>query len=92
VVLAARRREAVVRGREAVERWRGVVDRFALALFGVLGPVDFPALERVVPVRFFAVDPRPDELRDDVDFPDDDDRREDELRLDFGCGISPSPP
>ena len=69
-------------------RWREAVDRLAVVLLAL---VDLRALERAVPVLFLAVDPRPDGLRDDVDFADDDDRRADELRLDFGCGISPIP-
>jgi glycerophosphoryl diester phosphodiesterase len=57
-----------------------------------LALVGFLALDRLLPVLFLALVDRDDELRDDVDLPEDDDRREDELLLDFGCGISPIPP
>jgi glycerophosphoryl diester phosphodiesterase len=103
-VAAARRREAVEPEPDAVERERAAVERLAGARFAVvffagvfltvarLAPVGFLAVERLAPVVFRALVDRDDELRDDVDLPEDDDRREDELLLDFGCGISRFPP
>ena len=102
-MLAARRRDAVERELGAVDRERVPADGWAgarlavvfVALFffaverAALG--DFLAAERLEPVAFCPLVERDDDLRDDVDFPDDD-RREDELLLDFGCGISPIPP
>ena len=94
--LAARRLEAA-RERVAVVFLAGA--RLAGALRAVvffaverLALVGFLAPDRLLPVVFPALVDRDDELRDDVDLPEDDDRREDELLLDFGCGISPIPP
>jgi glycerophosphoryl diester phosphodiesterase len=104
LALAARRRDAVERELDAVDRDRAAVERlagarlaevfFAVVSFAVErpAPVDFLAAERVEPVVLRPLVEREGDLRDDVDLPDDDDRREDELLLDFGCGISPIPP
>ena len=92
LALAARRLEAA-RERVAVVFLAGA--RLAGALRAVvffaverLALVGFLALDRLLPVVFPALVDRDDELRDDVDLPEEGD----ELLLDFGCGISPIPP
>jgi Glycerophosphoryl diester phosphodiesterase family len=104
LALAARRRDSVERELDAVDRDPAEGDRlagarlavvfFAVVFFAVErpAPVDCLAAERVEPVVFRPLVERDGDLRDDVDLPDDDDRREDELLLEFGCGISPIPP
>jgi len=73
-------------------RLAGALRAVAFLAVERLALVGFLALDRLLPVLFLALVDRDDELRDDVDLPEDDDRREDELLLDFGCGISPIPP